>query len=265
MCRVDLALHVPGGWSLSLFTLDSRGYVRLEGNSKGLQTTKYGFAGSVHDIEIEKFEIKGPYDNDYFNRTTIPIETLNWSSCDGETRDLRIHMRAMVKGVGMMTVDSSDGEFKQSYGIAWRRCAPLPPPNPERGSDIVSLKSPGNGFDGDLELCLNYRTGEITTSQIGGGRWRGMVNLLFELKTASGAVSRVPHLVQVPSRLPLPGDWSRVQSARPVVTSWSRAGRGNPPEIRPYSNGTKSCLRLIDGDGGRPGPVNLAVDWNILR
>lgn len=273
-CSVDVDLHIPPGWSYAIFTLDYRGYARLEDKAQGEQRTTYRF-GTKQPVAIGHLKLKGPFDEDYTLRTVTPKPKLSWSGCQGSVRTVRLDTVITVKGTGFMTLDSADGELKHQYGIAYRKCPPgepprpnpQPPPHPHPQpsprNEVLSLHMPGNGFDGDLDLCLNPRTGLLTTNQVG-REWRGIVNLQFNVRMSAGLVP-VAHVSQTPSTLQLPGDWSGVRDASPVVTSWSRGGGGNPPQIQAFQSGQNRCLRLVDGCCGRPGPVKLAVEWNLVR
>lgn len=127
-CQIDLDLHVPPGWSYALFCLDYRGYVDLRRGAVAKQRTAYFFQGTAEkEREISNFRLKGPLAQDYFHRALTPLESSEFSSCSGKDKKLRINTSIEVKGEGMMTVDSADGELKQHYGIAWRRCNPNQP------------------------------------------------------------------------------------------------------------------------------------------
>lgn len=119
-CNLILDIRVPQGWSFALFNVDVRGYAQLGPKAVGIQRTAYLFRGG--EVEIGKMELKGPKAADYFHRTTSPLNSLEFSPCEGKTRKLVVRTDIRVKGRGVMTVDSTDGELKQYYSIAWRKC-----------------------------------------------------------------------------------------------------------------------------------------------
>ena len=125
-CHLVLDIRVPPGWSFALFNVDVRGYAQLEPKAVGIQRTAYLFRGGEN--EISRMELKGPTADDYFHRTTSSLDKLEFSPCEGKTRKLVVKTDIRVKGKGLMTVDSTDGEFKQLYSILWRRCPPRPQP-----------------------------------------------------------------------------------------------------------------------------------------
>lgn len=264
-CRVDIDMVVPAGLTYALYCLDYRGYASLEDTAQAQQSTTYQF-GSQQPVSIGNLRLKGPYSDDYYYQLVTPHERLAWADCSGTTRTVRLDTTIVVKGNGFMTLDSADGELKHHYGIYYKKCTPPPPPPPppKPKHQVLSLSMPGNGFDGDLDLCLNPKTGLLTTNQVGGDKWRGIVNLQFTVNTTDGPLPAT-HVSQTPSTFQLPGNWAGVKDANPVVTSWSRLSSGNPPQIQAFQSGVNRCLRLIDGCCGRPGAVKMAVEWNLVR
>jgi hypothetical protein len=125
-CQINLRLDIPNGWSYSLFTVDTRGYVSLEPGVRALQQSLYYFQGQMRTGRLQTV-VFGPADRNYVARDQIKIENQVWSPC-GASRSLNINTEVRVDNSaapfrqGMMTVDSIDGQFKQIYGVKWRRC-----------------------------------------------------------------------------------------------------------------------------------------------
>lgn len=119
-CNIGVDMHVPPGWSFALFSLDVRGFAHLRKKATGFQRTAYFFKGN--EKEIGRLEIKGPKEEDYFHRTVTPLNQVEFSPCEGKVRNLMIRTSIRVQGRGLLTVDSADGELKQTYGIVWRKC-----------------------------------------------------------------------------------------------------------------------------------------------
>ncbi len=128
-CNIVLDMHVPPGWSFALFSVDVRGFAHLRKKAQGFQRTAYYFNGN--EKEIDRYEMKGPVEQDYFHRMTTPVDQLEFSSCEGKVRNLKIRTSIRVQGRGMLTVDSTDGELKQKYGMVWKKCAQQPAPKPK--------------------------------------------------------------------------------------------------------------------------------------
>ena len=127
-CTVDIKMNVPPGWSMGLFCVDVRGYADLDATVSASQTINYHF-GQGAPREIANVSLEGPFSDDYENFTQIPVQSINWSPCDRRQQDLSIitHLslqREHSDQLGLMTVDSLDGELKHHYGIMWRQCEP---------------------------------------------------------------------------------------------------------------------------------------------
>ncbi len=123
-CQIAVDMHVPSGWSFALFSVDVRGFAHLRKKATAFQRTAYFFKGS--EREIGRLDIKGPVEQDYFHRTLAALDQVEFSPCEGKVRNLLIRTNIRVQGRGLLTVDSTDGELTQQYGIAWRRCAAQP-------------------------------------------------------------------------------------------------------------------------------------------
>lgn len=122
VCKVDVRMRVPSGWSFGIFYVDFRGFADLQSNTLGIQRAAYHFGG--RKLLVGDYRLRGEYSDDYFYRYFVPVSSLVWSPCDiSKWKDLRINTSITVRGgLGQMTVDSIDGELTQQYAIAWRRC-----------------------------------------------------------------------------------------------------------------------------------------------
>lgn len=125
-CQINLSLDIPNGWSYTLFTVDTRGYVSLEPGVRALQQSLYYFQGQMRTGRLQTV-VYGPADRNYAARDQITMENQVWSPC-GVVRSLNINTEVRVDNSaapfrqGIITVDSIDGQFKQIYGLKWRRC-----------------------------------------------------------------------------------------------------------------------------------------------
>lgn len=129
-CTIDLRMQVPAGWSFGLFKTHIRGYANIAASSIGTQHSRYTF-GSQR-LAVSSRQIAGPFANDYQHDQTVPLPNLVYSPCNGG-RSLSILTSLEVNGnASLMTVDSVDGELKQTYGLSWKRCSgtQLIGPNP---------------------------------------------------------------------------------------------------------------------------------------
>ena len=125
-CQLLIDLHVPQGWSYSLFSVDYRGYVSLDRKVKALQKSSYYFQGS-RDTASLTTNASGPIDDDYLITDTLGLSALVWKPC-GVDRAININSQVRVnnyrnrRGSGLMTIDSIDGIVEHVFGISWKRC-----------------------------------------------------------------------------------------------------------------------------------------------
>ncbi|MSP19296.1 MAG: DUF4360 domain-containing protein [Bdellovibrionales bacterium] len=123
-CQVAVDLRFPQGWSYSLFTVDYRGYARLESGTSGQQVSSYYFQGQSKTGNL-RTTYYGPAERDYQIRDTLGLDALVWSPC-GANRALNMNTQVRVTAPSqrraLMTIDSIDGELKHIYGMKWRRC-----------------------------------------------------------------------------------------------------------------------------------------------
>lgn len=122
-CNVAIPVHVPQGYSLSVLSVDYRGFNHLEGRSSSQFNVEYFFAGGRGPAFRRDF--RGPLDSDYLIQNTITAEGVVWSACGADV-NLRTNSSMRVNSVGrapaMATVDSEDVSAALVYHLAWRRC-----------------------------------------------------------------------------------------------------------------------------------------------
>ncbi len=121
-CQVNLQLHVPQGWTYTLFSVDYRGYVELDRASHARLRSWYKIGND--EVRIANTSMDGPRAGDYQQRANVPLDALPWLSCS--TSSTVISISTEIKGEGrkaLVTMDSLDGEVSHQYGIAWKRCS----------------------------------------------------------------------------------------------------------------------------------------------
>jgi len=125
-CQVNVSMDIPSGWSYTLFTVDTRGYVSLQPGVRAMEQSSYYFQGQSLTGRQQTI-VYGPTDRNYQATDQLTLENQVWSPC-GAVRSLNINTEVRVdnsaapNNQGMMTVDSIDGHFKLIYGLRWRRC-----------------------------------------------------------------------------------------------------------------------------------------------
>lgn len=123
-CNLNLIMRVPLGWSFALLSVDYRGYANVAAGSTAKQYSSYSYSG--HGGILPEQALTGPLSNDYFNRVMVPVSSYIWTPCNLPTITLQIATSLDIRGTGMVSVDSIDGEVKHQYAVAWQRCHPSP-------------------------------------------------------------------------------------------------------------------------------------------
>jgi hypothetical protein len=125
-CQVTLNLHVPQGWSFTIFDVTYAGFANLDAGTTGLERSTYYFQGSPSSGVTLTSTLRGRYNSDYRIQDRLGLDALIWSPC-GVNRALNIKSAIQVNArsgqSAMMTIDSIDGQLKHRYGIQWRRCS----------------------------------------------------------------------------------------------------------------------------------------------
>ncbi len=128
-CNLAIPVHVPQGFSVSIFQVDYRGFNALPQGARSQFNVEYffnsGAGGSGHGVRQTKNFI-GPVSQDYLLTDKLAANALIWSPC-GSDLNLRVNTSmttfsnaAMEQA--MSTVDSADVSAALVYWISWRRC-----------------------------------------------------------------------------------------------------------------------------------------------
>lgn len=123
-CNIAIPVHVPQGYSISLFKIDYRGYTYVPRGAMARFNVEYFFAGARGPRYSKTF--RGYTDNDYMLTNNLAAESLVWSRCGADV-NLRVNSSMMTrsnrwKDDVLATVDSADVETGIVYHIQWKRC-----------------------------------------------------------------------------------------------------------------------------------------------
>ncbi len=123
-CNIAIPVRVPNGYSVSLLTIDYRGFNYLPSSQANAQfRVEYFFAGQRGPVFSRRF--RGPLDRDFTITNRIAAAAMTWSRC-GEQVNLRTNSSIRVRAPGgqeaMSTVDSQDVRAAIVYHLQWRRC-----------------------------------------------------------------------------------------------------------------------------------------------
>ncbi len=123
-CNIAIPVHVPQGYSISVFQVDYRGFNSLPAGARSQFNVEYFFAGSRGIRQTKSFF--GPAANLYELTDNLAAEALVWTPCGADT-NLRVNTSMLVQTnraqeQAMATVDSADVTAGLVYHISWRAC-----------------------------------------------------------------------------------------------------------------------------------------------
>ncbi|MBF0359476.1 MAG: DUF4360 domain-containing protein [Oligoflexia bacterium] len=123
-CNLAVPVHVPQGYSISVFKIDYRGYVNVPVGGSGTFNVEYFFAGIRAPQYTKTFS--GGHDGEYVLSDGLVGRAFVWSAC-GQDVNLRVNSSMLVRSNrgfedAMGTVDSIDIKAGMVYHIQWREC-----------------------------------------------------------------------------------------------------------------------------------------------
>lgn len=124
-CNIAIPVHIPQGFSVSVVSVDYRGYVSLPPQASARMTAEYFLAGSRGPRFDKQFI--GRTDTDYLFTNSLDINAQVWSPCGADTI-LRVNAAMLVKSnryndQATATVDSADVQAGILYQLQWKRCS----------------------------------------------------------------------------------------------------------------------------------------------
>lgn len=128
-CTVNMDMHIPPGWQMALVGVDYRGFAAVPATAMGYQRFLYQAPG-MQIISMREATFNGEYNNNYTFQAQQKPSRLSYTPCG--LSDFRFSMTAVL-GVAYqrrgfypaatMSVDSQDLSVKQTFQVAWLRCA----------------------------------------------------------------------------------------------------------------------------------------------
>ena len=122
-CNVAIPVHVPNGYSVSVLSVDYRGFNHLPGRGTSQFNVEYFFAGGRGPTFRRSFN--GPLDSDYTINNQLVAEAMVWSPCGADV-NLRTNASMRVNtynnAEASATVDSEDVNAAIVYHFQTRQC-----------------------------------------------------------------------------------------------------------------------------------------------
>lgn len=122
-CNIAIPVHVPQGLSVSIITVDYRGYNSLPSGASSTFAVEYFFAG-VRGPTFNK-TFNGELDKDYTITNKLQATALVWSACGADVNlrtNSSIRVRTRQNKEAMATVDSEDINAAIQYQLQWKQC-----------------------------------------------------------------------------------------------------------------------------------------------
>ena len=122
-CNIAIPVHVPQGYSISVFQVDYRGFNSLPHGARSTFNVEYFFAGARGPTFTQKF--KGPKDEDYLIQNQLTAKTIVWSACGADVNlrtNSSIRVNTKNNQQALATVDSQDVSAAIVYQLQWKQC-----------------------------------------------------------------------------------------------------------------------------------------------
>ena len=122
-CNLAIPVHVPNGFSISVLSVDYRGFNHLPRGARSQFNVEYFFAGGRGPQFRRSFF--GPQENDFFINNPLTMANQVWSPCGADV-NLRTNASLRVNTVGRReasaTIDSEDVKAAIVYHMQMRPC-----------------------------------------------------------------------------------------------------------------------------------------------
>ena len=123
-CNIAVPVHIPQGYSVSIFRIDYRGFNSLPYGAYSRFNVEYFFAGTQGPGYVKTFN--GRLEDEYLIRNNLAASATAWSEC-GRSTILRANTGMMVRTNGQRqeafsSVDSVDISAGLLFNLRWKRC-----------------------------------------------------------------------------------------------------------------------------------------------
>lgn len=122
-CNIAIPVHVPQGLSVSILTIDYRGYNSLPSGARSVFNVEYFFAGARGPTFSKTFN--GALDKDYLITNKLKASALVWSKCGADVNlrtNSSIRVQTKQNKEALATVDSQDVSAAIVYALQWKKC-----------------------------------------------------------------------------------------------------------------------------------------------
>lgn len=123
-CNIAIPVHVPQGYSVSILSIDYRGFNSLPAGARSQFDVEYFFAGNRGPGWTRSFT--GPQSESFVLNNQVVAEATVWSACGADV-NLRTNTSLLVNSnsynqEALASVDSADVAASVIYQLQWKRC-----------------------------------------------------------------------------------------------------------------------------------------------
>jgi hypothetical protein len=122
-CNIAIPVHVPQGLSVSILTIDYRGYNNLPSGGKTTFAVEYFFAGQKGPTFNKTFN--GALDKDYLITNKLQANALVYSACGADVNlrtNSSIRVQTKQNKEEFASVDSEDVGASVKFLLQWKQC-----------------------------------------------------------------------------------------------------------------------------------------------
>lgn len=123
-CNIAVPVHVPQGYSVSIFQIDYRGFNSLPYGAYSRFNVEYFFAGTQGPSYEKQFN--GRLEDEFLIRNSLVASAVVWSAC-GDSVILRANTGLLVRTNSAQqptysSIDSVDVSAGLVFNLRWKRC-----------------------------------------------------------------------------------------------------------------------------------------------
>jgi hypothetical protein len=127
-CQLNVAVHVPSGFTYAIARADYRGFASLAAGANAMQRATYYFQG-MPQVDFRTHSFSGALEDNWQTSDSTDIAALIYHPC-GAMRNLNINTELRVAAgtsnpattTSFLAMDSTDGSITTTYHFAWQHC-----------------------------------------------------------------------------------------------------------------------------------------------
>jgi hypothetical protein len=127
-CQLNVAVHVPSGFTYAIARADYRGFASLAAGANAMQRATYYFQG-MPQVDFRTHSFSGALEDNWQTSDSTDIAALIYHPC-GQLRNLNINTELRVNAgtsnpattTSFLAMDSTDGDISTIYHFHWQHC-----------------------------------------------------------------------------------------------------------------------------------------------